>query len=298
MKDNTIKTPVYKRVLAWIGIIILVGMYLLLLFEALTGSPETYNVFITCVAATIAVPIVLWLLIWAIGAIMGRHTIASLDPMTSDKKHDKYGNVVPEGPIDTIVFDIGNVLTNFAWEEFLYNKGFDKEMVDRIGKASTLSEDWVEFDRGVLTTEQIIERFVENDPGIEKELRAAYSDLTGIITGRETAIPWIRALQAAGYQVLVLSNFSIQAYETCKESMTFLDIVDGGILSYKERIVKPDPAIYKLLMDRYELIPEKTVFIDDTAANVTAAKAMGWHGIVYKEYDQVVQELHDMGVRY
>jgi epoxide hydrolase-like predicted phosphatase len=298
MKDNSIKTPVYKRVLAWIGIIILVGMYLLLLYEALTGSPETYNVFITCVAATIAVPIVLWLLIWAIGAITGRHTIASLDAMTSDKKHDKYGNVVPEGEIDTVVFDIGNVLTNFAWEQFLYNKGFDKAMVDRIGKASTLSEDWVEFDKGNLTTEQIIDKFIENDPEIAKELTEAYSDLTEIITPREEAIPWVRALKAAGYKVLVLSNFSIQALEYCRESMGFLDVVDGGILSYKEHVVKPDPAIYKLLMDRYELVPAKTVFIDDTPVNISAAKALGWHGIVYKNYDQVVKELHDMGVRY
>ncbi|MBP3814533.1 MAG: hypothetical protein ILA12_07740, partial [Butyrivibrio sp.] len=79
METNNTKTPTYKRVLAWIGIIILVLMYLVLLYEALTGSPETYNVFITCVAATIAVPIILWLLIWSIGALTGRHTIASLD---------------------------------------------------------------------------------------------------------------------------------------------------------------------------------------------------------------------------
>ena len=127
MNDKKEATKPYKRVLAWVGIVVLVGMYLLLLYEALTGSPDTYNVFIGCVAATIAVPILLWLLIWAIGALTGRHTVASLDPMTSNKKHDKYGNVVPEGEIDTVVFDIGNLLTNFAWDQFLENKGYDSK---------------------------------------------------------------------------------------------------------------------------------------------------------------------------
>ena len=298
MNDKKEATKPYKRVLAWVGIVVLVGMYLLLLYEALTGSPDTYNVFIGCVAATIAVPILLWLLIWAIGALTGRHTVASLDPMTSNKKHDKYGNVVPEGEIDTVVFDIGNVLTNFAWDQFLENKGYDKEMVERMGRASVNSKDWVQFDKGDLTTEQICQRFADNDPEIGDELKSAFSDLTGIITKREKTIPWIQALKAAGYRVLVLSNFSKQAYDTCRDAMSFLDVVDGGILSYRDRVVKPDEAIYKLLMERYELVPEKTVFIDDTPANIEAAKRLKWHGIVYGDYDQVVEDLHNLGVRY
>lgn len=292
------KTPVYKRVLAICGIVVLVGMYIVLLFEAMTGSPDTFNVFIGCAAATVGVPIVLWLLIWAIGALTGRHTIASLDSMTSNKMHDKFGNVVPEGEIDTVVFDIGNVLTDFGWENFLRNKGFDEAMVQRIGDATTRSEDWSEFDRGVLSTEQIIDRFVENDPEIEKEIRFAFSDLSGLLVERERSIPWIRALKAAGYKVLVLSNYSKQAEDACPEAITFLSEVDGGILSYKDKVIKPDPAIYKLLMERYNLTAEKTVFIDDTEKNIIAARELGWKGIVFKSYDQVEKELRDLGVRY
>ena len=291
-------TPTYKRVLAWCGIIVLVGMYVVLLFEALTGSPDTYNVFITCVAATIAVPILLWLLIWSIGAITGRHTVASLDPLTSNKKHDKYGNVIPDSKIDTVVFDIGNVLTDFAWYNFLKNKGYDDKMVERMGKASVYSNDWVEYDRGDLTTDEITQRFADNDPEIGDELKKAFADLTDIVTKRDEAIPWIRALRAAGYQVLYLSNFSKQALDGCPEAMAFINETEGGILSYKDHVVKPGHEIYKLLEKRYELTPEKTVFIDDTPVNIDAAKQLGWHGIVYKSYDQAVNDLHELGVRY
>ena len=98
--------------------------------------------------------------------------------------------------------------------------------------------------------------------------------------------------------MLVLSNFSKQALDGCKEAMAFLDVVDGGILSYKDHVVKPGQEIYKLLAERYGLVPEKTVFIDDTPANIQTARDLGWHGIDYRNYDQAVKELHDLGVRY
>lgn len=296
--DQNTKTPMYKRVLAMAGIIILLAMYLVLVVEAFLGSPETYNIFIGCVAATIALPILLWLLIWAIGAITGRHTVASLDPLSSNKRHDKYGNVIPEGKVDTVVFDIGGVLVDFAWDEFLKNKGCSDEMVKRIGKATTESEDWVQYDIGSLTNDEIVELFCENDPGIADEIRRCFADLTDIVLKRERTIPWIESLKASGYRVLYLSNFSSQALGGCPEAMGFLDYTDGGILSFRDHVVKPYPEIYKLLEERFDLVPEKTVFIDDTKANIDAAIERGWNGIVYKEYGQVRDELHALGVTY
>ena len=303
---NTNKTPAYKRILALCGIVILVGMYVVLLIEALTGSPDTYNVFIGCVAATIAVPILLWLLIWSIGALTGRHTVASLDAMTSNKRHDKYGNVIPDEAekasdkdgIDTVVFDIGGVLVNFAWEDFLRNKGYDEEMVQRMGKASVFSDDWIQYDIGNLTVSEIAQLFAENDPEIGDELKKAFSDLTDVCTKRERTIPWIHALKNAGYKVLFLSNFSKPALEGCQDAMAFLSETDGGILSYRDHVVKPHEDIYHLLEERFDLTPGKTVFIDDTAANIDTARAIGWKGIVFQSYDQVEQELKNIGVNY
>ncbi|MCR5403378.1 MAG: hypothetical protein K6E91_06075 [Butyrivibrio sp.] len=87
--EENVRTPAYKRVLAILGIVLLVGMYLVLLYEAVTGSPDTFNVFIGCAAATVAVPIVLWLLIWTIGAITGKDTIASPRHGMNDKESQR-----------------------------------------------------------------------------------------------------------------------------------------------------------------------------------------------------------------
>ena len=292
------KTPKYKRVLALIGLILIALLILAFFGVALFGGPDSKNLFMALAGAVVAVPIFIWLILWALSAMTGRHNIASLDAMSSNKQHDKFGNVIPDGKIDTIVFDIGNVLTDFAWDKFLKDKGYDEAMRKRLAKATVLSDDWVEYDKGNLSNDEIVQRFVENDPELEKEIRSAFENIDGIILKREKTIPWIKALQAAGYRVLYLSNFSRQALEGCPDAMDFLEETDGGILSYREHVVKPDPEIYHILENRYELKPERTVFIDDTAVNIETAKSLGWKGIVYRDYDQAASELNAMGVVY
>lgn len=292
------KTPKFKRVLALAALILIAVLIVAFLLVALFGGPESKDLFMGLAGAVVAVPILTWLLIWSIGAITGRHTIASLDAMSSNKKHDKYGNIIPDGEVDTIVFDIGNVLTDFAWDKFLVFKGYDDKMVERIAKATVYSDDWVEYDKGNLTNEEIIARFVENDPEIRTDIEDSFKNIDGIILKREKTIPWIRALKAAGYKVLYLSNFSKQALEGCPDAMAFLDETDGGILSFREHVVKPDPAIYNLLVSRYNLTPSKTVFIDDTPVNIEAAQNLGWKGIIYRDYNQVVDELAALGVKF
>ncbi len=68
MEQNN-KTPLYKRLLAIAGIVILLGLYVNLFIKAITGSPDTFRTFINCAAATVAVPIAIWVLIWATGVL-------------------------------------------------------------------------------------------------------------------------------------------------------------------------------------------------------------------------------------
>lgn len=295
---NNEKTPIYKRVLAIAGLILILGLVLAFLLVAVFGGTESKDTFMGLAGLIVAVPIMLWLLLWGVSAVTGRHNVASFDAGTSNKNHDKFGNVVPDGEIDTVVFDIGNVLTDFAWKDFLMKKVNDEALVERIAKATVYSDDWVEYDKGNLSNDKILQRFAENDPEISDVIKEAFQNIDGIITKREKTIPWIKSLQAAGYKVLYLSNFSKQALVGCPEGMAFLEETDGGILSYREHVVKPDPAIYHLLENRYGLTPSKTVFIDDTPVNIDAAISLGWKGIVYKDYEQVKSELNAMGVKY
>uniref|UniRef100_UPI0040579E53 HAD family hydrolase n=1 Tax=Acetatifactor sp. TaxID=1872090 RepID=UPI0040579E53 len=198
--------------------------------------------------------------------------------------------------VKNIIFDIGNVLADFAWREFLANKGFDEAMVERIANASVLSEIWREYDRGVWTEEEILEAFVKNDSGIERELHLAFDDFTGMVTMRAYTIPWMKELKEKGYSVLYLSNFPRKAEEDCPDSLAFIPYMDGGILSYRDKLIKPDTAIYELLLKRFDLVAEECVFLDDTLVNVEAAEKVGIHGVHFQSKEQAEAELQKLGI--
>ena len=96
--------------------------------------------------------------------------------------------------------------------------------------------------------------------------------------------------------MLVLSNFAAKAYTDCQDALGFLDYVDGGILSYRDKMVKPEPGIYRLLLERYDLKPEECVFLDDTEKNLEAAEAFGIYTIHFKNKEQAEEELKKIGV--
>ncbi len=199
--------------------------------------------------------------------------------------------------IKTVIFDIGNVLVDFCWRSFLESFGYPEDILQRLIRATVKNTHWKEFDRGVLTDEEILNRFIACDPALEPQIRQVMRNVKGIVRLRETTIPWIQELRSKGYQVLVLSNFSRRAETDCAEALSFLKLVDGGILSYQEQMIKPMPAIYWTLLHRYGLQAEECVFIDDVQENVDAAVAVGIHGIRFETREQVVEALEKMGVR-
>lgn len=198
--------------------------------------------------------------------------------------------------ITTIIFDIGNVLADFTWRQHFESFGYDEAMVDRIAKASILSDVWNEYDRGEMTDDEIFREFVRNDPEIEPELAQVFANVKTIISRNDYAIPWIQELKRKGYRLLYLSNFSEKAESECAYALDFIPYLDGGIMSYREKLIKPMPEIYRLLIERYHLTPEECVFMDDTAANLDAAAKFGIHTILFTDKEQAVRELRKLGV--
>lgn len=197
--------------------------------------------------------------------------------------------------IDTVVFDIGNVLVDFRWKELYEELGFTGEKFERIADATVRSPWWNEFDRGMMPMEELIAKFVENAPEYETEIRSIFDHMDNLLRGRSYANEWIRSLQDAGHRVYILSNMSKPAHEVHADGcMSFLHMVDGSILSYLEGMIKPDRCIYELLCSRFQIEPERAVFLDDTIRNIEAAKEFGLHGIHFQSYEQAKAELDAM----
>ena len=147
------------------------------------------------------------------------------------------------------------------------------------------------MDRGKLSDEELLEGFIKNAPSIEKEIREVFENVEGIIQRFDYAIPWIRELKEKGYHVYVISNFARKAHVECIKALDFLEEIDGGILSYQVKLIKPAPEIYQLLCSKYDLKAEECVFIDDLQRNVEAARKEGMKGLVFESLDQAKGEL-------
>ena len=198
--------------------------------------------------------------------------------------------------IRNIVFDIGGVLADFRLMEFLTEKGFDVPMIKRILKASVMSPYWGSFERGELTEEETLRGFASLDPENEGNLRTAFSNIEGMLTMREYAIPLVKAMKEAGLHVYYLSNYSKKAYDECAGSLEFMPYMDGGLVSFLAGRTKPDPEMYRMFLLKYGLRADECVFIDDTGENVEAAKALGFSGIVFRDYESLLRDLGDLGL--
>ncbi|MCR5790226.1 MAG: HAD family phosphatase [Lachnospiraceae bacterium] len=198
--------------------------------------------------------------------------------------------------IKNLVFDIGNVLLAFCWEKHLTKLGMSGEIFDRVAQATVKDPLWNEMDRGVMSSEELLKGFIRNDPGVEQEIRRMVADLYGIVEEYPYTESWLLQLKESGYGIYALSNYSEQAYHDTREKMRFLDLLDGYILSYREKLIKPDPAIYRLLLSRYHLNASECIFMDDTQANVDMAIQCGMEAFLFKGRDSAVRELVRRGV--
>lgn len=198
--------------------------------------------------------------------------------------------------ISTVIFDIGNVLADFSWEPFYRSFGFSEQIFERLSKATVKSPQWNELDRGAWTTEEILQSFIQNDPGIEQEIRHVFHNVGAMVTRREYAIKWVRHLKEQGYRVLYLSNFGEITRAHCQDALSFMPYMDGGIMSYEVKLIKPEAAIYQALVDKYDLIPEECVFIDDLDSNIRAAQALGFHTVHATSHEAALCGLEAIGI--
>ncbi len=198
--------------------------------------------------------------------------------------------------IKTVIFDIGNVLADFCWEKFYKSFGYSDEIFQRLAKATVYDDMWNQFDKGVLSEEEMMDIFIKNDPGVEQEIRTIFQNINGTIEVYDYTYDWIHELQGKGYQVLILSNFSEKCYRECGSKMDFVKEADGAVISYIEKMIKPDDEIYELIIERYHLNPKECVFLDDKSENIAAAEKFGIHGIVFKNREDALTKMAALGM--
>ena len=105
----------------------------------------------------------------------------------------------------------------------------------------------------------------------------------------------LRALHAAGTPLYALTNWSQETFPIAQQRFDFLSLFRGIVVSGSERLVKPDLAIYRLLVERFDLNATRCVYIDDSATNAAAATLLGMHAIHFTSPDALAGKLCELG---
>ncbi|MBS7006853.1 HAD family hydrolase [Anaerostipes sp.] len=193
--------------------------------------------------------------------------------------------------IKNIIFDIGNVLADFAWERLFHRLGFEDEVFENIADATVRGPYWQEFDRGRMSDREIMEGFYSLAPRYREQLDLFYEHIHEMTDEYPYAAEWVRSLKKAGYSVYILSNYGKTAFEKRKHPFSFLEEADGKVISYEVLSVKPEREIYQALESRYGISPEESVFIDDLEENIEGAERYGYAGILFRSRAQADQEI-------
>ncbi|MCA1860486.1 HAD family phosphatase [Janthinobacterium sp. HSC-3S05] len=199
--------------------------------------------------------------------------------------------------IDTVVFDLGNVL--IEWNpRALYRKIFG---TDEAGMEYFLSEvcntAWNEQQDCGRTWADGIATAIKQHPEHEPHIRAFHERWEEMIPGAiDATVDVLAQLRTLDIRLLALTNWSDETFPIAQRRFPFLSWFEGIIVSGRERLIKPDPAIFKLMIDRYQLRPGSTVFIDDNICNVEASAAEGIHGIHFKSAPELACKLRALGI--
>lgn len=199
--------------------------------------------------------------------------------------------------IKNIIFDAGNVLVEIRWNQVMQKLGFDDEVLNRVSEATVRSEQWKEYDRSACSDEELISMFVANDPEMEKEIRLFMEHESEAIVAFSYAKEWVKSFKDNGYNCYILSNYSKSTHEKTKAERSYEEYIDGAIYSWQLQIVKPEPAIYQELLERYELTPQECVFMDDNIMNVEMARKLGIHAIHFTTKSDAEVQLRKLGVK-
>lgn len=198
--------------------------------------------------------------------------------------------------ISTVVFDVGNVL--IRWDpRNLYRRLIPDETGMEHFLATVCTPEWnLEQDRGRTWAEAVAERTALHPE--KADLIAAYDRLwqemvPGPVDG---TVAILEELEALGVPLYAITNFSAEKWDEACVRFPFLRRFRDTVVSAHERIVKPDPAIYRLLLERNDIDPRRAVFIDDSAKNVAGAEVVGMTGILFTDAADLRLRLRDLGL--
>lgn len=198
--------------------------------------------------------------------------------------------------IDTVIFDLGGVLIDWN-PRHLYRTIFDDREAMEWFLAHVCTPEWnLQQDAG-RTWQDAVAEAVARHPDHAAPIRAYWQRWEETLGGPiEGSVALLDELRSKPVRLLALTNWSAETFPIGRRRFPFLDWFEGVVVSGVEKQIKPDRAIFELLLRRYRVDPARAVFIDDSEANVDGARRVGLHAIHFRGSEALRRELAAFGI--
>lgn len=194
--------------------------------------------------------------------------------------------------IRNIIFDLGNVLISFHPSEYLEKNNYPLIKRQIILSDVFWSKEWLLLDNGDLTPGEAIDSIAEKSSLTKQEIALIFNKRTAIMFSLDDTIKILPGLKEEGYMLYYLSNFPADIFDEVKRGYTLFEYFDGGIISADVHFSKPDPAIFNVFLEKYDLLTYECFYIDDIEENVIVAESIGMTGFFTAGSTDISKELH------
>jgi FMN phosphatase YigB (HAD superfamily) len=204
----------------------------------------------------------------------------------SDQSPAQAGQVVRN-----VIFDLGGVVLEWNPDQILSRFQKDPDLRILLRQALFGHADWHQFDRGGLSEREVIDRMEARIGRPRGELIAIVDAVRESLVEKPDTLELIRELQRRAVPLYCLSNMPASIYAHLRIRHDFWDVFRGIVISGEVRMVKPEPQVFAHLLERYDLRAAESIFIDDLAVNIQAARDVGLHTILFRDAAQCRHEL-------
>jgi epoxide hydrolase-like predicted phosphatase len=181
--------------------------------------------------------------------------------------------------IKNIIFDLGNVLISFKPAEYFDKNNYPETIKTTILNDIFASKEWLKLDNGEITTADAIDAIAKKSSLNKKEIAHIFNLRTDLMFPLDSNVRLLPGLKKRGFRLYYLSNFPADIFDGVKTGYYFFKYFDGGLISAEAKFSKPDPALYNILLEKYSLLSNESLFIDDIEINVKTAESLGMKGI-------------------
>ena len=194
-----------------------------------------------------------------------------------------------------VVFDLGGVVV--AWKpDDILARAFDDPRHRALARREIIGHpDWLALDRGTISPKEVIARGARRTGLPEPVVKSLLESVPPSLVADQQVVDLLHRVSDAGNALYCLSNMPVMSMEYLERAYSFWNLFTGVVVSSRVGFCKPEREIYEHLLGRHRLDARDTVFIDDVAANLDAAAALGIRTIQFLDCAQCETELRRIG---